>query len=281
MTNLHYLLSAFHRRPILCRIPPQISSENLLFMLQSPLLSTWMHRLSLNSRDTLDTLEFQSVDFFGPKRLGFIKMKVHTEKNPAGFIVVLRGGTVAMLIQLRCEGRIYIPLVQMTSIPIGFSWFPSLPAGMAESTDGSVQNVALREIKEETGIESLITSDLVDLITLLYGSEEKESAIQEKLSHEVFGEASSRKQLQGMYPSVGILDEYIKLMMSKPIDIGRKQLDTLQHQEHGNREENEYIRLLVVPIEEAFRYSTDMKLLSALFLREKAIAAGVLPKEFL
>ena len=92
-------------------LPPDLSEEQLLsFPAFRQWSSTLHHSLSLQSRKdhvfnsspyTLRKLDVQSVDFFGGKRIGFMKMKAEIA-NDAGENLpgstFLRGGSVAMMV---------------------------------------------------------------------------------------------------------------------------------------------------------------------------------------
>jgi len=46
-------------------------------------------------------------------------------------IVFARGGAVAILIELHCEGSIYALLIRQPRLPIGFAQFPEIVAGQS------------------------------------------------------------------------------------------------------------------------------------------------------
>ena len=82
-------------------------------------------------------IDIQSVDYFGSKRIGFLKLKVNclNEKEGGGNISIpgisfLRGGSVGILIILKCENEEYCLLTEQPRLPIGDFKSLEIPAGM-------------------------------------------------------------------------------------------------------------------------------------------------------
>jgi hypothetical protein len=75
------------------------------------------------------------VDYFG-SRVGFIKMRAdvefHGQRVPG--IVFLRGGAVAILVVLRCEGERWVVCCRQPRVPVGRSGFLEIPAGMLDGS---------------------------------------------------------------------------------------------------------------------------------------------------
>ena len=98
-------------------LPPDLSEAQLLSF---PAFRTWIGTLqqSLSTQQDkshtfhtapykLRQIDIQSVDFFGGKRIGFLKLKAEVtndngEKLPGS--VLLRGGSVAMMVNLTTPG---------------------------------------------------------------------------------------------------------------------------------------------------------------------------------
>jgi hypothetical protein len=55
----------------------------------------------------------------------------------------MRGGSVAILVILKCEGTEYALLVRQTSLPTGEHLFPAIPAGMLDG-EGHFAGVAAK-----------------------------------------------------------------------------------------------------------------------------------------
>jgi ADP-sugar diphosphatase len=108
------------------------TKEDLENVLKSDLFTNWKERIEKQNDYKVHEIDVQSVDYFG-KRIGFLKVKANC-KNHEGIsipgISFLRGGAVAILMILECEGKEYCLLTQQPRLPIGE--FPSLeiPAGM-------------------------------------------------------------------------------------------------------------------------------------------------------
>jgi hypothetical protein len=75
------------------------------------------------------------VDYFG-SRVGFIKMRAdvefHGQRVPG--IVFLRGGAVAILVVLRCEGERWVVCCRQPRVPVGRAGFLEIPAGMLDGS---------------------------------------------------------------------------------------------------------------------------------------------------
>jgi hypothetical protein len=108
------------------------TKEELENIINSDLFINWKSRIEKQNEYKVHEIDVQSVDYFG-KRIGFLKVKANC-KNHEGIsipgISFLRGGAVAILMILECEGTEFCLLTQQPRLPIGE--FPSLeiPAGM-------------------------------------------------------------------------------------------------------------------------------------------------------
>lgn len=93
----------------------------------------------------------------------------------------------------------------------------------------------------ETGIE-IKDTELVDLTELCFGS---------------------GSPFQGHYLSPGGSDEFMRFFLYKT-SISREELNSLKGKFTGSENENEFITLRVIPIDEAPRITPDAKLILAL-----------------
>ncbi|KAI4170531.1 MAG: hypothetical protein LQ343_004908 [Gyalolechia ehrenbergii] len=154
----------------------------------------------------LRKIDVQSVDFFGGKRLGFVKLQAEVsnergEKLPGS--VFLRGGSVGMMLILQpddvpeqSEEDKQVILTFQPRIPAGSLSFPELPAGMLDDS-GSFAGGAAKEIVEETGLE-IPASDLTNMTKLGIPA----------------GPSDSDEHLQqAVYPSPGGCDEFIPIFL--------------------------------------------------------------------
>lgn len=198
---------------------------------------------------TLHSLELQSVDFFGP-RIGFIKFKADITNNDTGKklpgIVFMRGGAVAVLVVLECEGEQHALVCRQPRVPIATNWFCEIPAGMLDDEE-HFAGVAAKEMEEETGIV-LSASDLVDLTGLVYGDRE------------------------GLYPSGGGCDEFCRIFYTVRT-VSKDEMDAMVGRMHGEGD-HETIRLDVVPLDKLAEAAPDMKALSALALLDVCKRTG-------
>lgn len=199
----------------------------------------------------LEGITIQSIDMFGEK-VGFLKFVAHVaeQQGKRSFVVFMRGGSVAVLPILQCEGEEYVVLVTQTSIPTAQPWFPSIPAGMLDQS-GDFVGVAAKELAEETGI--IITKEkLIDMTKLAY-----------------------QERYRGVFVSVGGTDEYVKLYLFRDT-VEKQKLQELQGKLTGVKEENENIRVEIVNYKDLWKHTSDVKALCAVLLYENLKKEGKL-----
>jgi len=120
----------------------------------------WLAKID-DTKFTLKAIHLQSVDMFGPTKVGFIKLKcdvTDTKGNPVPGIVFMRGGSVCMLVVLNKK---WVVLTKQPRIPTGDFDFREGPAGMLDGS-GNFAGVAAKEIEEELGLK-IAASALTDL----------------------------------------------------------------------------------------------------------------------
>ncbi|KAJ9655037.1 hypothetical protein H2201_008889 [Coniosporium apollinis] len=259
-------------------LTPNISKEQLLAF---PAFKIWKSTLQENlvlqdqqenhtfrgAPFSLKSITIQSVDWFGPTRIGFVKLvaKITNEegKELPG-IAFLRGGSVAILMILRPKDSRSERLVVMTEqprIPAGSLCFREIPAGMLDDAK-TFKGAAASEIEEETGFR-LPSSELIDLTWLAL----KHSQIPEK-------------NLQNaMYPSPGGSDEYIPIFLWEK-ELDRQEIEDLRGKLTGKRMKGEMITLRVCDYEDLWREGArDAKTLAAWALYEGLNRAGIIQEE--
>lgn len=222
----------------------EVFGENWKEAVDSPLFQEWCG--SLDPKFRIRSIFFQSVDFVGQppnRRVIFIKFKADViddrgHKLPG--IVFLRGGAVAMLVVLRCEGEEYVVLTQQPRLATGNFAFPEIPAGMLDGS-GNFSGVAAKEIAEETGI-TIRVEDLVDMTAMVYD-----------------------ERWKGIYLSVGLCDEFLRFFLYRK-DVTREELEDISGRLTGLRSEGEIITLKVVPITYVLFETPDAKTLVAIAL---------------
>lgn len=98
------------------------------------------------------SVEVTDVDYFGP-RVGFLKFRAdvdfHGVRIPG--IVFLRGGAVAILVVVQCEGEKYVVCCRQPRVPCGQSAFLEIPAGMLDGS-GKFAGVAAKEVCAFRGV---------------------------------------------------------------------------------------------------------------------------------
>jgi len=148
----------------------------------------WLEKFNTTDMQ-LNRVHFQSIDMFG-KKVGFLKFVAYVEKDGKSLpgIVFMRGPAVAILtILVDPTGKEFVLCTNQARVPVG-DYLLEVPAGMIDEGGNFKGQVAL-EMKEETGIE-IKDHNLKDLTELAYG-----------------------KRYQGIMPSPGGCDEYLKLFV--------------------------------------------------------------------
>ncbi|MCJ1458853.1 hypothetical protein MMC28_009227 [Mycoblastus sanguinarius] len=252
-------------------LTPDLSKDQLLSF---PAFKTWVdtlqHSLSTQQNKShtfhsapykLRNIHIQSVDFFGGKRVGFVKLKAEVsndngEKLPGS--VFLRGGSVGMMLILQpndipsnTEDEKQVILTLQPRIPAGSLTLAELPAGMLDES-GTFSGGAAKEIAEETGLE-IPANDLINMTEL---------ALQKASSDE------EENLQQGVYPSPGGCDEFVPIFLWQK-RIPRDQMKEWQGKLTGLRDRGEKITLMLCPLEKLWRLGgRDAKVLAGWALYE-------------
>ena len=230
---------------------PGISVSLATRALASACFADWAARLEPEMASGVSSLRLQSVDLFGP-RVGFIKLVAEASVNgrPIPGVVFLRGGAVAILVVLRCEGARWALCVRQPRLACGARAFLELPAGMLDGS-GDFAGVAAKEMAEETGLV-LHAEELLDMTALAYGA-----------------------AAPGVFPSVGACDEALRLLYYTK-DVEPAFLAGLQGKLAGCADEGEQISLDLLPLDTLWQAAPDAKTLCALLLYERLRASGQL-----
>lgn len=193
----------------------------------------------------VESITVTDVHWFGP-RIGFLTIKSVSRLAGQGpalpGIAFLRGGSVAMLVVLRCEGRKYVLLVSQPRVAVGCSSLTEIPAGMLDG-DGNFAGVAAKEMREEAHID-FKPDEMVRL-------------------------SASRKQ----HPSPGGCDEFIEYFYASAA-VTPAFLRALDGRATGCAEEAELIRLSYVPYDELWCSTGDAKAAVACNLFENLVRTG-------
>jgi len=230
---------------------PSIEESQLQkFLYEYNPFKEWVDRLNHGKRFHIRKLHVQTIDMFGP-RIGFVKFKLDVVNEQDKFvpgIVFMRGGAVAVLVILSCEGKEYTVLTVQPRVPLGDFECIELPAGMIDN-NGSFVGVAAKELNEETGL-TIEPDQLIDL-----------------------GRLAWEDKFPGLLPSPGGCDEFLKLYLYRT-DIDLEKLQSFEGKATGVLEEGEMIKLMVVPLEDLWKITADCKALCSLLLYENLKREG-------
>ncbi|CAB9513906.1 keto reductase family 1 member C1 homolog [Seminavis robusta] len=217
----------------------------------------------------MHSVEIQSVDPFGQRGVGFVKINAHCtlvegdmehEQRLKG-ICFLKGDSVAILVALHAEdGKVYSLLVEQARVAIGQISALELPAGMLDDDDDDDPRIAaVKDLEEECGL-TVQKDDLVDLT---------EAACQEAME-------AGHLPYPGIAPSAGACDEVIRYFYVEK-SVTPEQLQNLQNKIIPATEFGETINLHVVPWEKVWKISGDSKTMIAMFLLNQLRAEGKVP----
>jgi len=236
----------------------QLTATDLKSAYESTVFTTWLNNMNESKTFDVQNIELQSIDYFG-SRVGFLKIKTDAKRNgiPVPGIIFLRGGSVGILTILVNKGREYALLTTQARVPVG-RVFTEIPAGMLDD-NGSFKGVAANEMHEETGID-ITDNKLIDLTQLAYDG-----------------------KYPGIFPSPGGCDEFIRLFVYRE-EVTDEKLVEFNGKCTGNLDENEVITLKVIPLENLWKETSDVKALSCLHLyhqlkREGKIEAKIETKK--
>jgi len=170
----------------------------------------------------------------------------------------MRGPAVAILvilIQNEPSFTKYSVVTKQVRMPVGIDDFREIPAGVVDkNNDVTVQ--AKTELWEETGL-SINPNELFDLTSLF-----------ENVRHP--SDITSDLKYEGMYPSPGGSDEYIRLYLYQA-KLDKDVIVQMPGVITGSGSK-EIITLEVVKLDELWRKTPEAKVLSALYLYEKALS---------
>lgn len=224
--------------------------------LESTTFKDWLQAMA-QTNHRLHSIFLQSVDMFG-KKLGFIKASftiVKPDGHQLNRIVFMRGGSVAVALELICEGQSYALLTDELRTGTGGISISCFLAGMLDGS-GNFVGKAVDEIREESSLE-ILPDELIDLTELCYG----------------------HLSVPGVYASPGGTDEFFRLFYCEK-HVSRELLDKLDGLETGLGSEDERIVVRIVPWDHAWQYMPDAKGLAALFLLERVRVRSALDDEF-
>jgi hypothetical protein len=205
----------------------------------------WLLRVD-RTRFTIRSIHIQSVDMFGPTKIGFIKFKADVVDSTGKFvagIVFMRGGSVAILTVLHCEGKDYAVMTVQPRFCTGSFEFMEVPAGMLDGS-GNFAGVAAIEMKQELGFE-IKDGDLKSLSELSGNPD-------------------------GMYLTPGGSEETMRFFLCEK-DVTQAEMDAMEGRLGGELSEGEQITLKIIPFEDLWKVA-DAKTVVAYTLYQKTRA---------
>lgn len=212
-------INSLNRIPITCA--PGIKIE---VAIAAKPFTDWLASVDLTKFE-IRGIHFQSLDMFGPLRVGFIKFAVDLyDKNGSKLpgIIFARGGAVAVLAVFECEGEEYAVVTVQPRIATGSFAFTEVCAGMLDGS-GNFKGVAALELEQELQVV-IDPQELCDL-SALAGYD------------------------KGFYLSPGGCEETIRLFAFRR-KVTRPVLDGMNGRCTGVLEEGEQITLKIIKIDE-------------------------------
>ena len=177
---------------------------------------------------------------------GFIKINLITEPWIPG-TVVLRGDSVAILIVIKYEGKLWTVLTLQPRLAVGYNKFPEIPAGMIDGD--KPRGAALHELEEET-----------DIVI------ENKNLSKLKQSKSIKNLKFNNNDINCFYTSPGLMDESICLYVAH-LDLNGtpEKFNSLKEKSKtfGNVSEGESINLLLTPLDDLPKITSDAKSLLA------------------
>ena len=257
---------------------------------QQPKKSQYYQQLELHS------VEFQSIDMFGPRRVGFIKLKSHVtlttlvqdpniNSNDKGNAILrkvpkshddkalpgicfLRGSAVSILVALFCQSSTTTTTTENSPEQTQDQSTTEVYSLLVEQPRVPIGQVACLELpagmvdSEKATISGIALQELREECGIEI--DPKSSALID-LTELAFGEnncssscCSVRLPSAAIPPSPGGCDEVLRLFYLEK-NVTREELQAMRGRLHGLREEGEFITLRVVPMDQLWKVSGDGK----------------------
>lgn len=236
-------------KPVEYTFSDEVLVEDRDAVLNSFLFQNWLAHAQ--EKFIVSKIHFSSVDYrFKDHSPLFIKLTATAtlpDGKPVHGIVLVRGNAVGVLVVLRCEGKPYLLLVRQPRFAISEPESLEMPAGILDWSQ-DYRKVALSELKEEAMIDAT-DDELIDL-TGFY----------------------TDGKLDGHAGSCGLLDERIRLYAIERT-VTPEELKRLGGRNQEYTDENEWIKTVVLPYEEAGKQFIDHKNLLAMFMYERYLAS--------
>lgn len=290
---------------------PHISSEAAHAALASEPFQAWFRRcrrLKKNDRvvERLDihSVELQSIDFFGSKRVGFVKLKSHCtvwqqqleqqhasqlgEKNDDGTLLRLGVEKEEVLVGHNPDNSskplpgicflrggaasIFVALFGPGEEDVNALLVeqPRVPIGMIKCLE-----LPAGMIDHEGQVTGTAIQELYEECGLRVASHELVDLTQ--LAFQSTMEEEDDDDL-GIAPSPGGCDERVRYLYLEKSIANDRELQDLKGRLQGLRDHGELITLRVVPMKDVWKISQDAKAMISLFLLEKLRSEELLPE---
>jgi hypothetical protein len=224
---------------------PNLPHDHIKKAIVSPMFTEWVDSISPKLRIT--TIDFQSVDLFKPP-VGFIKIKTNVvdaaTEHGLPNIVHLRSNTVCVLVVLVSEetGAEYAVLAVQARLPTGQPDFVEVLAGCLDDS-GDFAGSASHELYQESGGFLVVErGDLIDL-------------------------GKTVGLHQPIFLSPGGSSEAMRFYLCRKV-VPDAFITSLQGKATGVLEENEFIVLKVVPIDDLLTIPDAKTIIALTFYRE-------------
>lgn len=225
-----------------------LSSQEIGKVLNWSVFRAWIAAMA--AKFAFEGIEIQSADFkLTDGSILFLKFKAHVRDRETGKtvpgIVLMRGNVVTALIIGEDEhGVEHVIGVRQARVPVAWTDIPELMAGMMDGAADPLEKVCAETWEE---LEILLTpADFVDLT---------------KLNPSVHG-------IDVVYAACGILDVASHVFAAR-VRLTPTLREQLARHEGGVAEENERIRAIVVPLDDAHLHFPTEGALAALCLYDR------------
>ena len=210
-------------------------------MVSCKAFTDWLGEIDRNQLN-VRSVHIQSVNMFG-ERVGFMMFRadvVDRNDKPLPGVVFMRGGCVAILPVLVCNGKQYTVMTVQPRLPTGKFDFVEVPAGMLDG-NGDFVGVAAKELGEELKMK-VGRDELIDM--------------SEMAGH-----------VRGFFPTPGGSDETIRVYCFVR-QVSQEELDELNGRLTGNLEEGEQITLKIMPLKELWKIPDGKTIVAYTLFRE-------------
>lgn len=227
--------------PVTCEENIIVSGVALNTIVSCKAFTDWLAEMD-RERFDVRSVHIQAVNMFGA-RVGFLMFKADVVDSSGRWlpdVVFMRGGCVAILPVLVCNGTLHTVLTVQPRLPTGKFDFVEIPAGMLDDS-GNFIGVAAKEIKEELHM-AVSTNELIDM-------------------------SKMAGHIRGHFPSPGGSDETIRVYCFIR-QVTEEELAELNGRLTGNLEEGEQITLKIMLLKDLWKIPDGKTIVAYALFRE-------------